>query len=99
MLELYVDDGTQRKGNRLRLHSLKSPLREEFEPREGLWRALERRGYVHERIIRLPEEEPGFHRALVLGLGWGFMYNSLVRINVTMVREFYANFSSTEQDA
>ncbi|MED6210248.1 hypothetical protein PIB30_062432 [Stylosanthes scabra] len=27
------------------------------------------------------------------------MYNLLVRINVTMVREFYANFSSTEQDA
>ncbi|MED6187908.1 hypothetical protein PIB30_081039 [Stylosanthes scabra] len=47
------------------------------------WRALERRGYVHEQIIRLL-------RARVLGLGWGFMHNPLVRINVTMEREFWA---------
>ncbi|MED6153242.1 hypothetical protein PIB30_099964, partial [Stylosanthes scabra] len=53
------------------------------------WKALERRGYVHERIICLPEEEPDFLRARVLGLGWVFMYNPLVRIIVTMVREFY----------
>ncbi|MED6224408.1 hypothetical protein PIB30_083661 [Stylosanthes scabra] len=53
------------------------------------WRALERRGYVQERIIHLPKEEPDFLRAHVLGLGWGFMYNPLVRINVTMVRVFY----------
>ncbi|MED6128483.1 hypothetical protein PIB30_098393 [Stylosanthes scabra] len=62
------------------------------------WKALEHRGYVHERIIRLPEEEPDFLRAHVLGLGWGFIYSSLVRINVTMVWEFCANFSSAEQD-
>ncbi|MED6139960.1 hypothetical protein PIB30_088689 [Stylosanthes scabra] len=30
--------------------------------------------------------------------GWGFMYEDLVRINVSLVRDFCANFSSTKQD-
>ncbi|MED6110139.1 hypothetical protein PIB30_040197 [Stylosanthes scabra] len=48
------------------------------------WKGMENRDIVHERIIR--------------GIGWGFMYEDLVRINVSMVREFCVNFSSTKQD-
>ncbi|MED6200177.1 hypothetical protein PIB30_082557, partial [Stylosanthes scabra] len=32
------------------------------------------------------------------GLGWGFMYDDLIRINLSMVREFCANFSSGQQE-
>ncbi|MED6122016.1 hypothetical protein PIB30_035750 [Stylosanthes scabra] len=31
-------------------------------------------------------------------LGWGFMFSDLVRINLSMVREFCANFSSASQN-
>ncbi|MED6196638.1 hypothetical protein PIB30_049329 [Stylosanthes scabra] len=62
------------------------------------WRGLENREIVHERIVRLDgDEERGF-RERIRGLGWGFMYEDLVRINVSMVREFCAIFSSAKQD-
>ncbi|MED6138664.1 hypothetical protein PIB30_076513 [Stylosanthes scabra] len=60
-------------------------------------KALENRGYTHERIIRFPEGEPDFFRERVEGLGLGFIYNAFVPINVTIVQEFCANFSSGEQ--
>ncbi|MED6204362.1 hypothetical protein PIB30_008489 [Stylosanthes scabra] len=62
------------------------------------WKTLEHRGYTHERIIRFPDKDLDFFHDRVEELGWGFMYNALVPINVTMVPEFCANFSSPEQE-
>ncbi|MED6211719.1 hypothetical protein PIB30_076369 [Stylosanthes scabra] len=62
------------------------------------WKGMENWDIVHERIIRLDGEEETIFRNRIQGLGWGFMYADLVRINVSMVREFCANFSSTKQD-
>ncbi|MED6209467.1 hypothetical protein PIB30_055000 [Stylosanthes scabra] len=53
---------------------------------------------THERIIRLPEGEPEFWHDRIEGLGWGFMYNAFIPINVTLVREFCANFSANHQE-
>ncbi|MED6219729.1 hypothetical protein PIB30_038466 [Stylosanthes scabra] len=53
---------------------------------------------VHERIVRLDGDERRVFQERILGLSWGFMYEDLIRINVSMVREFCANFSSAKQD-
>ncbi|MED6208847.1 hypothetical protein PIB30_048996 [Stylosanthes scabra] len=58
----------------------------------------EMKDVVHERIVRLDGDEDRGFRERLLGLGWGFMYEDLVRINVSMVREFCANFCSAKQD-
>ncbi|MED6150113.1 hypothetical protein PIB30_069208 [Stylosanthes scabra] len=58
---------------------------------------LENRDIVHERIVRLDDDENRIFQERLLGLGWGFMYDDLVRINVTVVGEFCANFSSAKQ--
>ncbi|MED6148707.1 hypothetical protein PIB30_055332 [Stylosanthes scabra] len=50
------------------------------------WKGLENRDIVHERIVRLDGDEDEIFRERLLGLGWGFMYDDLVRINVTVVR-------------
>ncbi|MED6172760.1 hypothetical protein PIB30_052986 [Stylosanthes scabra] len=62
------------------------------------WKGLENRQIVHERIIRLDGDEERIFRERVLGLGWGFMYDDLICINLSMVREFCANFSSGQQE-
>ncbi|MED6137158.1 hypothetical protein PIB30_062366 [Stylosanthes scabra] len=62
------------------------------------WKGLENRDIVHEKIIRLDGNEDRIFRERLLGLGWGFMYEDLVHINVTMVREFCANSSSRKQE-
>ncbi|MED6138546.1 hypothetical protein PIB30_075182 [Stylosanthes scabra] len=62
------------------------------------WKTMENRGFTHERIIRLPEGEPDFWHDRIEGLGWGFMYNAFIPINITLVREFCANFSANHQD-
>ncbi|MED6186248.1 hypothetical protein PIB30_065012 [Stylosanthes scabra] len=64
----------------------------------GAWKGLENRQIVHERIIRLDDDEERVLRERVFGLGWGFMYDPLIRINLSMVCESCANFSSGEQD-
>ncbi|MED6159570.1 hypothetical protein PIB30_043435 [Stylosanthes scabra] len=61
------------------------------------WKGLENRDIVHERIVRIDGEEEPIFRNRIQGLGWGFMYKDLVRINVSVVREFCANFSSAKQ--
>ncbi|MED6157370.1 hypothetical protein PIB30_022496 [Stylosanthes scabra] len=53
---------------------------------------------VHERIIHIDGEEEAIFRNRIQGLGWEFMYKDLVCIIVSMVREFFANFSSAKQD-
>ncbi|MED6173804.1 hypothetical protein PIB30_063081 [Stylosanthes scabra] len=62
------------------------------------WKGLENRKIMHERIIRLDGDEERIFQEHVLGLGWGFMYDDLIRINLSMVREFCANFSSGQQE-
>ncbi|MED6172556.1 hypothetical protein PIB30_051178 [Stylosanthes scabra] len=62
------------------------------------WKTMENRGYTHERIIRLLVGEPDFWHDRIKGLGWGFMYNAFIPINVTLVREFCANFSADHQN-
>ncbi|MED6167458.1 hypothetical protein PIB30_002940 [Stylosanthes scabra] len=62
------------------------------------WRGMENRGIVHERIVRIDREEEPIFRNRIQGLGWRFMYNDLVRINLSIVRKFRANLSSTNQD-
>ncbi|MED6197258.1 hypothetical protein PIB30_054999 [Stylosanthes scabra] len=62
------------------------------------WKGMENRGIVHERIVRIDGEEEPIFRNCIQGLGWGFMYDDLVRINLSIVREFCANFSSANQD-
>ncbi|MED6111825.1 hypothetical protein PIB30_055899 [Stylosanthes scabra] len=62
------------------------------------WKGLENRQIGHERIIRLDGDEERIFRERVLGLGWGSMYDNLIRINLSMVREFCTNFSSGQQE-
>ncbi|MED6197797.1 hypothetical protein PIB30_060048 [Stylosanthes scabra] len=62
------------------------------------WKGMENRGIVHERIVRINGEEEPIFRNRIQGLGWRFIYDDLVRINLSIVREFCANFSSTSQD-
>ncbi|MED6108102.1 hypothetical protein PIB30_020372 [Stylosanthes scabra] len=62
------------------------------------WKGLENLDIMHERIVRLNGEEEPIFRNCILGLGWRFMYDDLVRINVSVVRELCANFSSAKQD-
>ncbi|MED6212564.1 hypothetical protein PIB30_084630 [Stylosanthes scabra] len=69
-----------RKGSRFRGHSIKDQK--------------DRRGFTHERIVRFEDGEPNFMLERLTELGWGFMYNSILLINIIVVREFYANFSS-----
>ncbi|MED6221825.1 hypothetical protein PIB30_058389 [Stylosanthes scabra] len=61
------------------------------------WKTMENRGITHERIIRFPYKEPDFMHDRVEGLSWGFMYNAFPTVNVTMVQEFYGNFSADHQ--
>ncbi|MED6111504.1 hypothetical protein PIB30_052834 [Stylosanthes scabra] len=62
------------------------------------WKGLENQDIVHERIVRLDGDERRVFQEHILGLGWGFMYEDLIRINVSVVREFCANFSSAKPD-
>ncbi|MED6161142.1 hypothetical protein PIB30_057934 [Stylosanthes scabra] len=55
------------------------------------------RGVVHERRIRFSRLQPDYMRERLEELRWLFMYNKLDCINVTLVREFYSNFSSVNQ--
>ncbi|MED6126087.1 hypothetical protein PIB30_074963, partial [Stylosanthes scabra] len=62
------------------------------------WKGMENRGIVHERIVRVDREEGPISHNRIQELGWGFMFGDLVRINLSMVREFCANFSSASQN-
>ncbi|MED6114106.1 hypothetical protein PIB30_077126 [Stylosanthes scabra] len=62
------------------------------------WKVMENRGVVHERIVRITGGEELAFRNRIQGLGWRFMYDDLVRINLSIVHEFCANFSSANQD-
>ncbi|MED6195956.1 hypothetical protein PIB30_042704 [Stylosanthes scabra] len=55
------------------------------------------RGVVCERRIRFSRPKQDYMRERLEELGWLFMYNELHRINITLVCEFYSNFSSVNQ--
>ncbi|MED6190986.1 hypothetical protein PIB30_111453, partial [Stylosanthes scabra] len=50
----------------------------------------------HERCINFQGQQD-FMEDRLGELGWLFMYNDLVPINLTLVREFYSNLSSANQ--
>ncbi|MED6112894.1 hypothetical protein PIB30_065951 [Stylosanthes scabra] len=54
------------------------------------------RDILHERCINF-QGQPDFMEERLGELGWMFMYNDLQPINLTLVREFYSNFSSANQ--
>ncbi|MED6116036.1 hypothetical protein PIB30_096403 [Stylosanthes scabra] len=61
-------------------------------------RTLGNWGITHERIIHFPEGDEDFMVDRIQGLGWGFMYSAFIPINLTVVREFYYNFSAPSED-
>ncbi|MED6181866.1 hypothetical protein PIB30_023389 [Stylosanthes scabra] len=62
------------------------------------WKGMENRGIVHERIVRVDGDEGPAFSNRIRGLGWRFMYDNLVRINLSMVHKFCASFSSATQN-
>ncbi|MED6168492.1 hypothetical protein PIB30_012221 [Stylosanthes scabra] len=62
------------------------------------WKGMENRGIVHECIVRVDGEEGPIFRNRIQELRWGFMFGDSIRINLSMVREFCANFSSATQN-
>ncbi|MED6182588.1 hypothetical protein PIB30_029837 [Stylosanthes scabra] len=55
------------------------------------------RKVLNERIIQIPGEGRDSMIQRIQQLGWDYMYNDLVDINVTIVKEFYSNFSTSAQ--
>ncbi|MED6196743.1 hypothetical protein PIB30_050224 [Stylosanthes scabra] len=55
------------------------------------------RQILNERIIHFNEERDDFMKQRIEGLGWSYMYNDLVEINITWVKEFYSHFSMADQ--
>ncbi|MED6187011.1 hypothetical protein PIB30_072334 [Stylosanthes scabra] len=76
-----------------------------FDSREHYERSklIFNREILHERVINFENQGLDFMHERIEKLGWSFMYNDLVDINLTIVREFYSNFShadqNTEEDA
>ncbi|MED6147457.1 hypothetical protein PIB30_044213 [Stylosanthes scabra] len=54
-------------------------------------KTLENQGNTHERIISFSEGEPDFMHYRIEGLGWGFMYNSFIPINMNIHQLIMAN--------
>ncbi|MED6123775.1 hypothetical protein PIB30_052600 [Stylosanthes scabra] len=52
---------------------------------------------LNERVINFEGQGEDFMKERIEGLGWTYMYNDLVDINVTIVKEFYSNFLVAEQ--
>ncbi|MED6162490.1 hypothetical protein PIB30_070909 [Stylosanthes scabra] len=57
---------------------------------------LEERRALHERTIKFPKGEDTFEER-ILARGWGFMYEPSIPINLSWVREFYANKTKKDQ--
>ncbi|MED6223407.1 hypothetical protein PIB30_073671 [Stylosanthes scabra] len=54
------------------------------------------RDILHEQCIDFQGQQD-FMEDRLAGLGWMFMYNALEPINIILVRKFYSNFSSANQ--
>ncbi|MED6200351.1 hypothetical protein PIB30_084209 [Stylosanthes scabra] len=59
-------------------------------------KTLEERKALYERTIKFPEGEDTFEER-ILARGWGFMYEPSIPINLSLVREFYANKTKKDQ--
>ncbi|MED6174682.1 hypothetical protein PIB30_071374, partial [Stylosanthes scabra] len=57
---------------------------------------LEERRALHERTIKFPKGEDTFEER-ILARGWEFMYEPSILINLSWVREFYANRTKKDQ--
>ncbi|MED6213773.1 hypothetical protein PIB30_096604 [Stylosanthes scabra] len=57
---------------------------------------LEERRALYERTIKFPKGEDTFEER-ILARGWGFMYEPSIPINLSWVREFYANRTKKDQ--
>ncbi|MED6139002.1 hypothetical protein PIB30_079814 [Stylosanthes scabra] len=98
-----IDEATSSRGQTLR-NSNRG--RQDVFPNERFdhqlhfdrWKGMENRGIVHERIVRVDGDEGPAFSNRIEGLRWRFMYDDLVRINLSMVREFRTNFSSATQN-
>ncbi|MED6208355.1 hypothetical protein PIB30_044246 [Stylosanthes scabra] len=53
-------------------------------------KTLEDRKVIHKRTIKFPEGTDTFEER-ILARGWDFMYEPSILINLSWVREFYAN--------
>ncbi|MED6107367.1 hypothetical protein PIB30_013216 [Stylosanthes scabra] len=60
-------------------------------------KVVDERQILNERIIHFNEERDDFMKQRIDGLGWSYMYNDLVEINITWVKEFYSHLSIADQ--
>ncbi|MED6213814.1 hypothetical protein PIB30_097038 [Stylosanthes scabra] len=70
-----------------------------FDSREHYERSKQifNREILHKRVINFENQGPDFMHERIEELGWLFMYNDLVDINLDIMREFYSNFSKADQ--
>ncbi|MED6200724.1 hypothetical protein PIB30_088099 [Stylosanthes scabra] len=61
-------------------------------------KTLEERRVIHERTIKFPRGRDIFEER-ILARGWDFMYEPSISINLSWVREFYANRANKDQRA
>ncbi|MED6126213.1 hypothetical protein PIB30_076166 [Stylosanthes scabra] len=59
-------------------------------------KTLEERRVIHERTIKFPRGKDTFEER-ILARGWDFMYEPSIPINLSWVREFYANRDKKDQ--
>ncbi|MED6133985.1 hypothetical protein PIB30_033291 [Stylosanthes scabra] len=59
-------------------------------------KTLEERRVIHERTIKFPRGKDTFEER-ILARGWDFMYEPSISINLSWVREFYANRARKDQ--
>ncbi|MED6185713.1 hypothetical protein PIB30_059709 [Stylosanthes scabra] len=71
-----------------------------FDSREHYERSklISNREILHKQVINFENQGPDFMQERIVELGWSFMYNDLVDINLTIVREFYSNFSHASHE-
>ncbi|MED6188336.1 hypothetical protein PIB30_084996, partial [Stylosanthes scabra] len=59
-------------------------------------KTLEERKVIHEHTIKFPKGKDTFEER-ILARGWDFMYEPSIPINLSWVREFYANRAEKDQ--
>ncbi|MED6126058.1 hypothetical protein PIB30_074715 [Stylosanthes scabra] len=79
-----VHGSTSQQQSLLEIQLYETPTHEERD------KILEERRALHERTIKFPKGKDTFEER-ILARGWGFMYELSILINLSWVREFYAN--------
>ncbi|MED6162675.1 hypothetical protein PIB30_072791 [Stylosanthes scabra] len=85
-----VHESTSQQQPSLEIRLYETPVHEE----RG--KILEERKALQERTIKFSEGEDTFEER-ILARGWGFMYEPSIPINLSWVREFYANKTKKDQ--